>query len=158
MHSNGNGSEHNVKDGYTVVSGLARGVDAAAHKAAIQVNGKIIAVIGAPLNRVYPKENAGRQEEIAENFLLISQVPVFRYSKQDFRRNRTFFPERNKTMSALTAATIIVEAGETSGTLIQARAALAQGRKLFIADSCFQNPALTWPREFPLTKRTQRQI
>jgi DNA processing protein len=137
-----------VKDGYTVVSGLARGVDAAAHKAAIQAGGKTIAVIGTPLNRVYPKENAGLQEEIAEKFLLISQVPIFRYSKQDFRRNRTFFPERNKTMSALTEATIIVEAGETSGTLIQARAALAQGRKLFIADSSFQNPALTWPREF----------
>jgi len=51
-------------------------------------------------------------------------------------------------MSALTEATIIIEAGETSGTLIQARAALAQGRKLFISDSCFQNPALSWPHEF----------
>jgi DNA processing protein len=137
-----------VKDGFTVVSGLARGVDAAAHRAAIQAGGKTIAVIGTPLNRVYPKENAALQEEIAEKFLLISQVPVFRYSKQDFRRNRGFFPERNKTMSALTEGTIIVEAGQTSGTLIQARAALAQGRKLFISDSCFRNPSLTWPREF----------
>jgi hypothetical protein len=62
--------------------------------------------------------------------------------------NRYFFPERNITMSALTEATIIVEAGETSGTLIQARAALQQGRKLFILDSCFTNPALTWPEKF----------
>ena len=137
-----------VKDGFTIVSGLARGVDAAAHQAAIQAGGKTIAVIGTPLNRTYPKENALLQEGIAQNFLLISQVPVYRYSKQDFRRNRGFFPERNKTMSALTEATIIVEAGETSGTLIQARAALAQGRKLFISDSCFQNPALSWPHEF----------
>ncbi len=137
-----------VKDGFTVVSGLARGVDAAAHKAAIQDGGKTIAVVGTPLNRVYPKENSDLQEEIAQNFLLISQVPVYRYSKQDFRRNRGFFPERNKTMSALTEATIIVEAGQTSGTLIQARAALAQGRKLFISDSCFTNPSLSWPHEF----------
>ena len=62
--------------------------------------------------------------------------------------NRLFFPERNITMSALTQATVIVEAGETSGTLIQARAAFKQGRKLFILDSNFQNPKLTWPRRF----------
>lgn len=137
-----------VKDGFTVVSGLARGIDAAAHKAAIEVGGKTIAVIGTPLTHSYPRENSGLQEQIATNFLLISQVPVYRYSQQDYRRNRSFFPERNKTMSALTEATIIVEAGQTSGTLIQARAALRQGRKLFILDSCFQKPSLSWPREF----------
>jgi DNA processing protein len=65
-----------------------------------------------------------------------------------WKQNRAFFPERNVTMSALTAATIIVEAGNTSGTLIQARAALKQGRKLFILDSCFRNPELTWPAAF----------
>jgi DNA processing protein len=137
-----------VKDNFTVVSGLAQGIDAAAHTAAVEAGGKTIAVIGTPLNRVYPKKNAALQEAIAQNYLLISQVPVFRYSKQDYRRNRTFFPERNKTMSALTEATIIVEAGQTSGTLIQARAALRQRRKLFILEGAFQNPALTWPHEF----------
>ena len=75
-------------------------------------------------------------------------MPVRRYEKQDYRLNRLFFPERNVTMSALTEATIIVEAGETSGTLIQARAALQQGRKLFILDSGFKNKALTWPQRF----------
>jgi DNA processing protein len=137
-----------VKDGFTVVSGLAQGIDAAAHTATIRAGGKTIAVIGTPLNRVYPRKNAALQEEIAQNYLLISQVPVFRYSKQDYRWNRTFFPERNKTMSALTEATIIVEAGQTSGTLIQARAALHQRRRLFILEASFQNPALTWPHEF----------
>ena len=62
--------------------------------------------------------------------------------------NRYFFPERNITMSALTDATVIVEAGETSGTLVQARAALEQGRKLFILESCFQSPKLQWPHKF----------
>ena len=79
---------------------------------------------------------------------MFSQVPVIRYSHQGPRQNRIFFPERNITMSALTKATIIVEAGETSGTLVQARAAIRQGRKLFIMDRCFQNPRLTWPSEF----------
>ena len=64
------------------------------------------------------------------------------------RGNRFFFPERNITMSALTEATIIVEAGETSGTLVQAKAALEQGRNLFILDSCFRDSSLTWPNKF----------
>jgi DNA processing protein len=137
-----------VADGYTIASGLARGIDTAAHNAAIAHGGKTIAVVGTPLNRVYPKENTELQELLARDYLVISQVPVFRYSKQTYTRNRTFFPERNKTMSALTEATIIVEAGPTSGTLIQARAALAQKRKLFILEGSFRNPELTWPHEF----------
>jgi DNA processing protein len=137
-----------VNDKFTIVSGLARGIDTAAHEAAIRIGGKTIAVIGTPLTHTYPRQNADLQERIAKDFLVVSQVPVYRYSKQDFRRNRGFFPERNKTMSALTEATIIVEAGQTSGTLIQARAALKQRRKLFILDSCFHNPALSWPHEF----------
>ena len=134
-----------VADGFTVVSGLAAGVDRIAHETAIESNGRTIAVIGTPLSHVYPKAHAALQHDIAERFLLISPVPVKRYESQDYRRNRLFFPERNVVMSALTEATIIVEAGETSGTLIQARAALQQGRKLFVLDSCFRNPRLTWP-------------
>jgi DNA processing protein len=136
-----------VKDNFTVVSGLATGVDTVAHETAITEGGRTIAVIGTPLSHTYPKENAELQRKIASEFLLISQVPVKRYEGQDYRRNRLFFPERNITMSALTEATIIVEAGETSGTLIQARAALHQGRKLFILDNCFRR-GLTWPQKF----------
>jgi DNA processing protein len=136
-----------VKDDFTVVSGLAAGVDTVAHETAIAEGGRTIAVIGTPLSHTYPKENAELQRKIASQFLLISQVPVKRYEGQDYRRNRLFFPERNITMSALTEATIIVEAGETSGTLIQARAALHQGRKLFILDNCFRR-GLSWPQKF----------
>ncbi|ALC13052.1 DNA-processing protein DprA [Sphingopyxis sp. 113P3] len=139
-----------VADGFTVVSGLAEGIDTAAHSAAIEGGGQTIAVIGTPLGEVYPKRNAALQEKIAREYLLISQVPVERYEAQDFRVNRFFFPERNKTMAALTQATIIVEAGETSGTLVQAREALKQKRKLFIMNSCFENSELTWPRKFEL--------
>lgn len=133
------------KDGYTIVSGLATGIDKAAHEAAISAGGRTIAVIGTPLGDYYPKENRELQEQIAKDFLLISQVPVLRYAKQAVPHNRLFFPERNVTMSALTKATIIVEAGETSGTLTQARAAIYQGRKLFILNSCFERSDISWP-------------
>jgi DNA processing protein len=137
-----------VKDDFTIVSGLAAGIDTVAHETAIAEGGRTIAVMGTPLSHSYPRENAELQRKIGTEFLLISQVPVRRYESQDFRRNRLFFPERNITMSALTEGTIIVEAGETSGTLIQARAALQQGRKLFILDSCFRKKGLTWPRKY----------
>ena len=136
-----------VADGFTVVSGLAAGIDRAAHETAIEAGGRTVAVIGTPLSHAYPKENRDLQRHIAEHFLLISQVPLRRYESQDYRHNRGFFPERNITMSALTEATVIIEAGKTSGTLIQARAALSQERKLFILDSCFRDPRLTWPEK-----------
>ncbi|MFD2404922.1 DNA-processing protein DprA [Azorhizophilus paspali] len=110
-----------VREGFTVVSGLAKGIDTAAHTAAIESKGNTIAVIGTPLFDYYPKENKGLQEEIADKFLLVSQVPFLRYSQQNYKANRLFFPARNVTMSALTQATVIVEAGNTSGTLVQAR-------------------------------------
>jgi DNA processing protein len=137
-----------VAKGFTVVSGLAAGIDTAAHTAALEVGGRTIAVIGTPLGVHYPPENHDLQERIARDHLLISQVPVLRYSKQAVPQNRLFFPERNVTMSALTEGTIIVEAGETSGTLTQARAAVHQGRKLFILDSCFERRDITWPAAY----------
>lgn len=137
-----------VKRDFAVVSGLATGIDSAAHKAAIEAGGFTIGVIGTPLGEYYPKENRDLQNFIAKEHLLISQIPVLRYEVQPFQQKRTYFPERNATMSALTEGTIIVEAGETSGTLTQAKAALFQGRKLFILESCFQNPAITWPARF----------
>ena len=137
-----------IDDGYTVVSGLAAGIDTAALTAAIARGGNTIAVIGTSIDHTYPKQNSALQEQIASEHLLISQVPVWRYSQQSPVGNRLFFPERNITMSAITKATVIVEAGETSGTLVQARAALKQGRKLFILDSCFHNSSITWPQKF----------
>ena len=137
-----------VEDDFTVVSGLAAGIDTMSHQTAMEENGRTIAVIGTPLSYSYPRENTDLQRHIAENFLVVSQVPLKRYESQTYRSNRSFFPERNATMSALTEATIIVEAGESSGTLFQARAAIRQNRKLFILDSCFQDLRLTWPSEF----------
>ena len=136
-----------VADGITVVSGLAAGIDQKAHETALEANGRTFAVIGTPLSESYPKEHADLQRYLGEHFLVVSQVPVRRYSEQDYRSNRSFFPERNVTMSALTDATVIVEASDTSGTLYQARAALRQNRKLFILDNCFVNESVTWPAD-----------
>jgi DNA processing protein len=137
-----------IEKGFTIVSGLAKGIDHAAHTSAIEFGGWTIAVIGTPLSMAYPKEHSDLQFEIAKNHLLISQVPVVSYPKMKFTKKRLFFPERNVTMSALTQATIIVEAGNTSGTLTQARAAIEQGRKLFILNSSFEKSELTWPDKF----------
>ncbi|MBB5442078.1 MULTISPECIES: DNA-processing protein DprA [unclassified Paraburkholderia] len=134
-----------VQEDFTIFSGLAAGIDTVAHTTAIEAGGRTVGVIGTPITESYPRQNAELQRRIARDFLLVSQVPILRYTRQTFRGNRLFFPERNATMSALSDATVIVEAGETSGTLTQARAAIHQGRKLFILDSCFRNPALTWP-------------
>jgi DNA processing protein len=133
---------------WTLVSGLAAGIDSAVHRAAIACGGRTVAVLGTPLTQVYPRENAALQREIAESFLVVTQVPVLRYEQQGWRERSGWFPQRNATMSALTRATVIVEAGETSGTLHQARAALQQGRRLFILESCFRVAGLTWPRRF----------
>jgi DNA processing protein len=137
-----------VADNFTVISGLAEGIDTAAHTAALEAGGRTIAVIGTPLSSAYPKQNRCLQELIAKEHLLISQVPVCRYADQHYKLNSRFFPERNITMSALSEATVIVEAGDTSGTLTQARAALKQGRKLFILESCFHVPGLKWPHTY----------
>jgi DNA processing protein len=137
-----------VEDGFTIVSGLAEGIDTVAHTTAIEANGQTIAVIGTPLGHVYPKANAALQDRIAREYLLITQVPIERYEAQNYRVNRFFFPERNKTMAALSQATIIVEASETSGTLVHAREALKQKRKLFILNSCFERDDLNWPLRF----------
>lgn len=137
-----------ASDGWTIVSGLARGVDTVAHTEALHAAGKTIAVLGTSLCATYPRENAALQQRLARDHLVVSQVPFMHWQANDYRSNRRFFPERNHTMSALAAATIIIEASESSGTLIQAQGALRQGRKLLILDRCFKNASSTWPPRF----------
>ena len=137
-----------VDENFTIVSGLAKGIDTVALTTAINSGGRVIGVIGTPIDEFYPKENKELQEEIAGKHLLISQVPFYRYEKEPFTNKRHYFPQRNETMSALSLATIIVEASDTSGTLTQARACLDQGRKLFILNSCFERHDITWPLRY----------
>jgi DNA processing protein len=125
-----------------VTSGLAKGVDISAHRGAIESNGKTIAVIGTPLDKAYPAEHAETQQEIYQNHLLISQFqPGTRTFPSDF-------PKRNRLMAALTDASIIVEASDTSGTLHQASECVRLNRWLFIMKSVAENPALEWPQKF----------
>jgi DNA processing protein len=130
-----------VRHDVTVVSGLAAGVDTAAHTAALDHGGRTIAVLGTPLDQVYPKENAGLQARIAERDLLVSQFPS---GMKVTPRN---FPIRNRTMALLSDATVIVEAGERSGILHQGWEALRLGRLLFLMESVANDPQLTWPKE-----------
>lgn len=137
-----------VQAGFTVVSGLAEGIDTAAMTTAIQAGGRVVGVIGTPINHYYPPQNKELQDFVAQHHLLISHVPFYRYDHEPFKMKRLHFPERNETMAALSQATIIVEASDTSGTLIQARACMNQGRKLYILNSCFDVPGLKWPHAY----------
>ncbi|WP_199728734.1 DNA-processing protein DprA [Corallococcus sp. CA053C] len=125
-----------------VVSGLAKGVDANAHNSALEAGGRTVAVIGTPLEKAYPAENKHLQERIYREHLLVSQ---FAPGSRVYQGN---FPARNRVMAALSDATVIIEAGETSGTLHQAVECRKLGRWLFIAKSVVENPDLTWPQGF----------
>jgi DNA processing protein len=118
-----------VEQGVTIVSGLAEGIDTAAHKTAIREGGRTIAVIGTPLNVAYPKKNAELQAEIARNHLLVSQF------RPDTPTRPHNFPQRNRTMALLTDATVIVEAGQKSGTIHQGWEALRLNRRLLVLES-----------------------
>lgn len=134
--------------GVVVVSGLARGIDTAALEASLGNGGRVIGVIGTPIDECYPPENRRLQELIGKEHLLVSQVPFYRYAHQPFKTRRFYFPERNELMAAISDATVIVEASDTSGTLTQARACMHQGRPLFIMRSCVENDAVTWPAKW----------
>lgn len=124
-----------------VVSGLAEGIDTAAHNGAIRAGGRTIAVIGTPLDQAYPKSNAELQQFIAENHAVLSQFP------EKYPVQRQNFPMRNLTMALIVSASVIVEAGETSGALSQGWETLRLGRMLFIMESVVNDPKLKWPRE-----------
>jgi DNA processing protein len=131
--------------GFTIVSGLAQGIDTAAHVAAVEAGGMTVAVLGTPLTACFPARNRDLQRKLAREFLVVSQVPMLRYAGQLPDANRHFFRERNATLAALAEAIIIVEAGDRSGALIPARHGLQLGRTVFIPESCFRRPELLWP-------------
>lgn len=131
-----------VKAGITVVSGLAKGVDTEALTAALDAGGQTCAVIGTPLDKAYPAENASLQELIHSEHLLLTP---FELGERTFRGS---FPKRNRVMAAISDASVIVEASDTSGTLHQAAECGRLGRWLFIMRSVAEDATLTWPRKF----------
>lgn len=128
--------------GIVLVSGLAEGVDTQAMTSAMENGGRVIGVIGTPLDRAYPAKNAALQEAVYQRHLLVSQFPS---GARVFKSN---FPQRNRLMALLSDATIIVEASDTSGTLHQAAECLRQGRWLFISKPVVDDVNLTWPKRF----------
>lgn len=114
--------------GVSVVAGLARGIDTAAHRAALDAGGRTVAVIATGISRVYPPENHGLHEEIAARGLLLSQF------WPEAPPQRHAFLMRNATMSGYGLATVVVEAGEKSGTRVQARLAVEHGRPVVLTD------------------------
>lgn len=114
-----------AQNGVTVISGLARGVDAVAHNAALQAGGRTIAVLGNGVDVVYPPEHRRLSEEIIRSGALVSDYAVGTAPESQN------FPPRNRIISGLSLATIVVEAGETSGALITAEFAVEQGREVF---------------------------
>lgn len=119
--------------GVAVVSGLAAGIDAAAHRGALRSGGRTVAVIGTGIRRSYPKENASLQERIGEVGLVVSQF------MPDSPPTKSSFPMRNAVMSGYSAATVVVEAPWKSGARMQARLALEHGRSVFLLDTLMEH-------------------
>ncbi len=126
--------------GVTVLSGLAKGIDAAAHLGALKAGGRTVAVMGTGIQKRYPRENTGLADAIlAANGALISQF----FPAQP--PTKWTFPVRNVTMSGLSLATVVIEASVTSGAKMQAEAALTHGRSVFLPSSLVE--AHAWARE-----------
>ena len=133
-----------VAEGVTVISGLAKGIDTAAHSAVLAADGRTIAVLGTGILRVYPAENAKLAERILERGAIVSQfwpsAPPARHS----------FPMRNEVMSGISQGTAVIEASSTSGAKMQARLALLQGKRAFLMSSLVTSES--WARDY-LAKR-----
>ncbi len=124
-----------ARTGFTVVSGLARGIDTAAHEGALKGGGRTLSVLGGALDKLYPAENKVLAERIAEQGAVLSEFPFGR------EPDRTTFPMRNRIVSGLSMGVVVVEAGFKSGALHTTDAALEQGRTVFAVPGRVDSPS-----------------
>lgn len=129
-----------VKHGVIVVSGLAEGIDGAAHIATVEAKGRTVAVIGTPLSEAFPARHRELQQRLMRDHLVISQFP------KGYPTTRKNFPLRNRTMALVSDASVIVEASDRSGSLSQGWEALRLGRPLFLMASILEQRGLSWPQ------------
>lgn len=131
-----------VQAGVVIVSGLARGIDHAAHTAAMAAGGRTIAVLGTPLTRCYPPEHAPLQALLCRDHLVVSQFPA------DTPTRPACFPARNRLMALVSHASVIVEARDRSGSLSHGAEALRLGQPLFLMRNVVDDTRVRWPARF----------
>jgi DNA processing protein len=124
-----------AQKGYTIVSGLARGIDGAAHRAALKAGGRTLAVLAGGLSRIYPPEHADLAQQVQAAGALISEAAMM------MEPLATLFPGRNRIISGLSRGVVVVEAAERSGALLTAQHALEQGRPVFAVPGPVDSPA-----------------
>jgi len=123
-----------VLKNFIIVSGLARGIDTIAHKTALSIGGETIAVLGSGVDVIYPNENFKLSETITSRGAVFSEFPM------GTKPEAVYFPRRNRIISGICLATLVVEAGKKSGALITADRALDQGREVFAVPGNINNP------------------